>query len=41
LYGRTVGFRQTLLGQVRPPAAAEHFLATVRHSKAEATAEAH
>ena len=41
LYGREVGFRQCLLGQVPPPAAAEHFLATVRRSKAEATAEAH
>ncbi len=41
LYGRQVGFRPTLLGQVRPPAAADHFLATVRRSKAEATAEAH
>ncbi len=41
LYGRTVGFRQCLLGQVKPPAAADSFLATVRRSKAEATAEAH
>ncbi len=41
LYGRTVGFRPVLTGQVKPPAAAEHFLATVRHAKAEATAEAH
>jgi lipid-binding SYLF domain-containing protein len=41
LYGRTVGFRPTLMGQVTPPAAADHFLATVRRSKAEATAEAH
>jgi lipid-binding SYLF domain-containing protein len=41
LYGRQVGFRPTLTGQVRPPAAADHFLATVRHSKSEATAEAH
>ena len=30
LYGRPEGFRRTLLGQVKPPAAAEHFLATVR-----------
>ncbi len=41
LYGREVGFRQCLLGQVKPPAAADSFLATVRRSKAEATAEAH
>ena len=41
LYGRMVGFRPTLTGQVKPPAAAESFLATVRHSKSEATAEAH
>ena len=41
LYGRMVGFRQCLSGQVKPPAAADSFLATVRRSKAEATAEAH
>ncbi len=41
LYGRPERFRPTLLGQVRPPAAAEHFLATVRRGKAEAQAEAH
>jgi lipid-binding SYLF domain-containing protein len=41
LYGRMVAFRPTLLGQVAPPPAAERFLATVRRSKAEATAEAH
>ncbi len=41
IYGHMVGFRQCLLGQVRPPAGAENFLATVRRSKAEATAEAH
>jgi SH3 domain-containing YSC84-like protein 1 len=41
LYGRPVGFRQTLLGEVKPPAAADHFLATVRRSKSEASAEAH
>jgi SH3 domain-containing YSC84-like protein 1 len=41
LYGRNVGFRQALLGQVRPPAAAEHFLATVRRSKTQASAEKH
>ncbi len=36
LYGRMVGFRPTLTGQVPAPAAAEHFLATVRRSKTEA-----
>jgi SH3 domain-containing YSC84-like protein 1 len=41
LYERNVGFRQVLTGQVRPPAAAEHFLATVRRNKSEAQAEAH
>lgn len=41
LYGRMVGFRPTLTGQVPAPAAAQNFLATVRHSKSEATAEAH
>lgn len=41
LYGHEVGFRQALMGQVPPPPAADHFLATVRRSKAEATAEAH
>jgi lipid-binding SYLF domain-containing protein len=41
LYERMVGFRPTLLGEVKPPAAADHFLATVRRSKAEASAEAH
>ena len=41
LYDRMVGFRPTLTGQVPAPAAAQNFLATVRHSKAEATAEAH
>ncbi len=41
LYGRMVGFRPSLTGQVQPPAAADNFLATVRRSKAEATAEAH
>ena len=41
LYGRPEGFRQTLLGQVKAPAAADHFLATVRRSKSEASAEAH
>jgi SH3 domain-containing YSC84-like protein 1 len=34
-YGRMVGFRPTLLGEVKPPAAAERLLATVRRSKAE------
>lgn len=41
LYGRQVGFRQALLGEVKPPAAAHHFLATVSRSKSEASAEAH
>ncbi|MGB8769520.1 MAG: lipid-binding SYLF domain-containing protein [Candidatus Korobacteraceae bacterium] len=41
LYGRMVGFRPTLLGQVKPPAAAENFLATVRRSKTEVTAQKH
>jgi SH3 domain-containing YSC84-like protein 1 len=41
LYGRQVGFRQSLLGQVKAPAAADHFLATVRRSKSEASADAH
>jgi lipid-binding SYLF domain-containing protein len=41
LYGRPERFRPTLLGQVKPPAAADHFLATVRRGKAEAQAEAH
>jgi lipid-binding SYLF domain-containing protein len=41
LYGREVGFRPVLTGQVAAPAAAENFLATVRRSKSEATAEAH
>jgi SH3 domain-containing YSC84-like protein 1 len=40
LYGRMVGFRECLTGQVKPPAEADTFLATVRRSKAEATAEA-
>ena len=41
LYGRMVGFRQTLLGQVKAPAEADTFLATVRRSKSEASAEEH
>jgi lipid-binding SYLF domain-containing protein len=41
LYERNVGFREVLMGHVRPPAAADHFLATVRRSKSEAQAEAH
>lgn len=41
LYGHMVGFRQTLMGQVPPPPESEQFLATVRHSKSEATANAH
>jgi lipid-binding SYLF domain-containing protein len=40
LYGRTVGFRPTLTGQVKPPAASENFLATVRQGKAESSAAA-
>jgi len=40
LYDRMVGFRPTLTGQVQTPAAAQNFLATVRRSKSEATAEA-
>jgi lipid-binding SYLF domain-containing protein len=40
LYGRAVGFRPVLLGQVPPPPEAQHFLATVRRSKAEANANA-
>lgn len=41
LYGRMVGFRPTLTGHVQSPAAAENFLATVRHAKAESDAAAH
>jgi len=41
LYGRSVGFRPTLTGQVQAPAAAQQFLATVRQGKAESTAAAH
>ena len=41
LYGRMVGFRTTLTGQVKPPSGAENFLATVRRGKSEATATAH
>ena len=41
LYERNVGFREVLMGHVRPPAAADGFLATVRRSKSEAQAEAH
>jgi lipid-binding SYLF domain-containing protein len=36
-YGRMEGFRPTLTGQVTPPPEAEHFLATVRRSKTEAS----
>ncbi|MGO9516088.1 MAG: lipid-binding SYLF domain-containing protein [Candidatus Korobacteraceae bacterium] len=35
-YGRSVGFRPTLTGEVAAPPAANRFLATVRRSKAEA-----
>ena len=41
LYDRSVGFRPILTGQVRPPAASENFLATVRQGKAESSAAAH
>jgi SH3 domain-containing YSC84-like protein 1 len=41
LYGRTVGFRQCLTGQVKPPAEAETFLATVRREKSQAMAADH
>ena len=41
LYGRSVGFRPALTGQVQPPAAAQNFLATVREGHAESTAAAH
>jgi lipid-binding SYLF domain-containing protein len=40
LYGRQVGFRQTLIGQVPSPAGSETFLATVRRSKTEADTNA-
>jgi lipid-binding SYLF domain-containing protein len=36
-YGRTVGFRPTLTGEITAPREADGFLATVRHSKTEAT----
>lgn len=36
LYGHPVTFREALMGQVPPPAAARNFLATVRRDKAEA-----
>lgn len=41
LYGRMVGFRDCLTGQVKPPAEAENFLATVRRSKTQVTAQTH
>jgi SH3 domain-containing YSC84-like protein 1 len=41
LYGRMVGFRPTLTGQVTTPPAAAQFLATVRQGKTESTAAAH
>jgi len=41
LYGRSVGFRPALTGQVQPPPAARNFLATVREGHAESTAAAH
>jgi lipid-binding SYLF domain-containing protein len=40
LYGRMVGFRPSLMGEVPAPPAAEHFLATIRQSKSEANANA-
>ncbi len=40
LYGRQVGFRPTLTGQVPAPAGARQFLATVRRTKAEADTNA-
>jgi lipid-binding SYLF domain-containing protein len=40
LYGHQIGFRQTLMGQVPPPAGSETFLATVRRSKSEANTNA-
>jgi SH3 domain-containing YSC84-like protein 1 len=39
-YGRMVGFRPTLTGQVPPPQEADRFLATVRRGKAEAISQA-
>lgn len=40
-YGREEGFRSTLTGEVKPPAEADKFLATVRRDHAEATSEGH
>ena len=40
-YGHNVGFRPILTGQVKPPAAADRFLATVRNAHAEAIAKNH
>ena len=39
-YGRTVGFRPTLTGQVPAPREADRFLATVRRGKTEAVSQA-
>jgi lipid-binding SYLF domain-containing protein len=36
LYGRMVGFRSALTGEITPPREADGFLATVRHRKTEA-----
>ncbi len=43
IYGHMVGFSPILLGQVPTPdaPAAQHFLATVRRDKSEATAQVH
>lgn len=38
LYGRMVGFRPTLQGKVKAPAAADEFLAVVRHEQTQAEA---
>ncbi len=38
LYGRMVGFRSTLQGKVKPPAAADKFLAVVRGEQTQAEA---
>ena len=40
-YGHMEGFRPTLMGEVKPPAEADHFLATVRREHADAREEGH
>src|SRR6201999_3945822 len=40
-YGRTVGFRPVLTGQVQDPTAKNSFTATLRKAHAEVNAEAH